>query len=71
MDTHAQSSESTRVDEFRNAHTVWKKANDSFHERFQAIITTGRSDDLDTLADDLASKFDHFIKCSKAFVAGQ
>lgn len=68
MDTHAQSFESTHIDEFRSAHTIWKKANDSFHDRFQEIITAGRSHDLDTLAQDLASKFDHFIKCSKAFV---
>lgn len=71
MDTQAQSSESIRVDEFRNAHTVWRKASDSFHDRFQEIIIAGRSHDLDTLAQDLASKFDHFIKCSKAFVAGE
>jgi hypothetical protein len=71
MDTHAQSTESTQVDEFRNAHTVWRNASDSFHDRFHEIITTGKGHDLDTLAQDLASKFDHFIKCSKAFVAGE
>jgi hypothetical protein len=70
MAIHAQSSDSTRVDEFRHAHTIWKKANDSFHDRFQQIVTTGGSDDLDTLAADLASKFEHFIKCSKALVTG-
>lgn len=67
MDIYAQSSESTRVDEFRSAHKIWKKANDSFHDRFQEIIMAGRSHDLDTLAQELAQKFDHFIKCSKAF----
>lgn len=71
MHTHAKSSDSTKVNEFRNAHVIWKKANDSFHDRFQNIIAAGRSHDLDTLAQDLASKFDHFIKCSKAFVAGE
>ncbi len=71
MDTHAQSSDSTHVDEFRNAHRIWKQANDSFHDRFQEIITAGRRHDLDSLAQDLSSKFDHFIKCSKTFVAGE
>ena len=70
MNVHAESSESTQVDEFRNAHTIWKKASDSFHDRFHEIIIAGRSHDLDTLAQDLASKFDHFIKCSKVFVGG-
>ena len=58
-------------DEFRHAHMIWKKANDSFHDRFQAIIMTGRIQDLDNLAQDLAEKFDNFIQCSKAFVAGR
>lgn len=58
-------------DEFRHAHIRWREANDSFHDRFQAIITAGRSQDLDHLAEDLATKFDDFIKCSKAFVAGE
>lgn len=71
MNVHAESSASTQVDEFRNAHTIWKKANDTFHDRFQEIIMAGRIHDLDMLAQDLASKFDHFIKCSKAFVAGE
>lgn len=70
MDTHAQLSDSTPADEFRNAHMIWKEANDSFHDRFQDIILAGKSHDLDALAQDLAGKFDHFIKCSKAFVAG-
>jgi hypothetical protein len=71
MDTHAAPSESTQIDEFRNAHTIWKKANDSFHDRFREVILAGGSHDLDTLAQDLAGKFDHFIACSKAFVAGR
>ena len=71
MNVHAESSESTQVDEFRNAHTIWKKANDTFHDRFHEIITAGRSHDIDTLAQDLATKFDHFIKCSKTFIAGE
>ena len=49
----------------------WRKANDRFHDRFQAIIMTGRMQDLDNLARDLAEKFDNFIQCSKAFVAGR
>ncbi|MDQ2988813.1 MAG: hypothetical protein M3R60_06905 [Pseudomonadota bacterium] len=69
MDTLAPSADSTSVDEFRNAHTIWREANDSFHDRFREIITAGRSSELDTLAADLSGKFDHFIQCSKAFVA--
>jgi hypothetical protein len=70
MNIHTQSSDSTHVDEFRTAHMIWKKANDSFHDRFQEIVTARRNQDLDILAQDLAHKFDHFIKCSKALVAG-
>ena len=58
-------------DEFRHAHRIWRTANDRFHDRFQAIIMTGRMQDLDNLARDLAEKFDNFIQCSKAFVAGR
>lgn len=71
MNTHAQSSDSIHIDEFRNAHKIWKEANDRFHDRFEDIIARGRSRDLDVLAQDLISKFDHFMQCSKALVAGQ
>lgn len=71
MDTHAQSTGSTQVDEFRNAHMIWKEANASFHDRFREIITAGNNADLDTLAQDLASKFDHFMTCAKALAASE
>ncbi len=70
MNIHTQSSGSTQVDEFRSAHMIWKKANDSFHDRFHEIVLARRNQDLDILAQDLVNKFDHFIKCSKALVAG-
>lgn len=71
MYTHAQQSDSSPVDDFRNSHIVWKEANARFHERFQEIVSAGRAEDLDVLAHELASKFDHFMQCSKAFVAGK
>ena len=70
MNIQARLSVSTQ-DEFRHAHRIWRTANDSFHDRLQAIIMTGRMQDLGNLAQDLAEKFDNFIQCSKAFVAGR
>jgi hypothetical protein len=64
----AQSAESTPVDEFRTAHKIWKEANDSFHDRFQDIVTRGKAHDLDALAKDLSGKFDYFMRCSKVLV---
>ena len=63
--------EPTPVDEFRTAHKIWKEANDSFHDRFQEIVTRGKGQDLDALAQDLAGKFDHFMRCSKVLVDRQ
>lgn len=70
MNIHTQSADPTQADEFRNSHMIWKEANDSFHDRFQEIVMARRNQDLDILAQDLAHQFDHFIKCSKALVAG-
>lgn len=68
MNVDAKSADSAHVEEFRNAHKIWREADDSFHDRFRDIVTRGRSHDLDALAQDLANKFEHFIKCSKQFV---
>ncbi|MES2756654.1 MAG: hypothetical protein V4693_04700 [Pseudomonadota bacterium] len=71
MAIQAQSTESIRASEFRNAHILWQQANASFHGRFQEIIAAGTCQDLDVLADDLADKFNNFMSCSKALVAGK
>lgn len=71
MNIYAQSSETSDIEEFRNAHKIWKEASDRFHDRFQAIVTggSGRGKELEALAQDLISKLDHFMTCSKAFIA--
>lgn len=69
MNVDVESEASTRVEEFRNAHKVWKEANDGFHDRFHQLITRDRGHDIDALALDLASKFDHFIRCSKQLIS--
>lgn len=66
---HAQLTDSTHVDEFRTAHKIWKEANDSFHDRFQEIVTRGKGQDLDALAQDLSGKFDYFMRCSRVLVS--
>lgn len=68
MNIDPSTSELTQVEEFRSAHKTWREADDSFHERFQDIITRGKGHDLDALAQDLVSKFEHFMQCSKRFV---
>lgn len=70
IDTQQSCSTSTPVDEFRNSHIVWKEASVAFQDRFQELIGAGRWQDLDSLAKDLSGKFDHFINCTKALVAG-
>jgi pullulanase/glycogen debranching enzyme len=71
MNSYAEPSDATEAEEFRNAHRVWKEANDRFHDRFQAIVTGGseRGKELEALAQDLTNKLDSFMTCSKAFVA--
>jgi hypothetical protein len=71
MNIDAESSDATEVEEFRNAHRVWKDASDRFHDRFHAIVSgvAERGKELEALAQDLISKLDHFMTCSKAFIA--
>lgn len=60
--------DSTKVEQFRNAHKIWKEANDRFHDRFEYIVTRGKGHDLEALAQDLTGKFNHFMQCSKELV---
>lgn len=69
MNVDVASEASTPVEEFRNAHKVWKEANDSFHDRFHSLVTRGKGHDIDAMALDLVSKFERFIQCSKQFIA--
>jgi hypothetical protein len=73
MNMHGQSRDAIEIEEFRNAHKVWKEASDRFHDRFQAIVSGSneRGKELEALAQDLMGKLDHFMACSKAFIAGE
>ncbi len=70
MDTQRTLSDPALAEEFRSAHIVWTAAVAAFHDRFQEIIIAGQWQNLDSLAQDLTIKFDHFMHCSKALVAG-
>jgi hypothetical protein len=70
MNMHGQSPDASEIEKFRNAHKVWKEASDRFHDRFQAIVSGSneRGKELEALSQDLMSKLDHFMACSKAFI---